>query len=87
LCVRGFDDEQSLLTVADGAAEDDETVIDQSIHEGRVLVPSLRLPTKLRAEEPAEGRGSRFAGRRRATIPISRPTRRSPHGHSRTDRH
>src|SRR5215831_3750871 len=39
--IRGLDDVQGLLAVADRAAEDDKTVFDEPIHERRVLIPAV----------------------------------------------
>jgi len=33
-----------VLPVADGAAEDQEAVVDETVHEGGVLVPGVLLP-------------------------------------------
>ena len=42
--IRGLDCVQGLLAVADRAAEDDEAVIDEPVHECRVLIPGALLP-------------------------------------------
>ena len=42
--IRGLDDVQGLLTIADWAAEDDKAIIDEPVHECRVLIPALLAP-------------------------------------------
>lgn len=46
--VRCLDDQQCLLavTLTHGSAEDDEALLDERIHERRVRVPSVLIPSR-----------------------------------------
>src|SRR5215472_8670341 len=46
--VPGFHDVQGLLAVTNWPAEDDEAVVDEPVHECRVLGPALLVPDRLR---------------------------------------
>src|ERR1700684_4610701 len=46
--VARLDHVQGLLAGADRAADDDEPVVDQLVHEGRVLIPAVLLPDRAR---------------------------------------
>src|SRR6266581_4050107 len=52
MLVRGLDDMQRPLAVAERAAEDDEAVIDESVHERRVLIPGVLVPDLARGIPP-----------------------------------
>jgi hypothetical protein len=42
--IRGLDDVQGLLSVADWSAEDDKAIIDKPVHECSVLIPGILVP-------------------------------------------
>jgi hypothetical protein len=46
--VRGFDDEQRPLAVSDWAAQEDEAIVYEAVHERRVLVPGMLFPDRER---------------------------------------
>ena|ERR1022692_283913 len=47
--IGGCHDMQGLFAITDRAAEDDEAIIDQPVHEGRVLIPGVLIPVLTRA--------------------------------------
>jgi hypothetical protein len=46
--IRGLDDVQGLFTVTNRAAQNDEAVIDEPVHEGRMRGPAGLLPDRAR---------------------------------------
>ena len=54
LLVRGVDHVQRVLTVAEWAACEDEALVRQAVHEGRVLVPGRPAPGRL-GSHPSRG--------------------------------
>ena len=42
--VRGLDGVQGLAAIADWAAEDDKTMVDEPVYERRVLIPGVLVP-------------------------------------------
>lgn len=53
--VRGLDGVQGLAAIADWAAEDDKTMVDEPVYERRVLIPGVLVPDL--ARDPSLGRG------------------------------
>ena len=65
--IRGFDQVQSLLAVADGAARNDEAIIHKPVRESRVLVPGILRPDRTLGV-PARGTPERPVSLRTARV-------------------
>ena len=44
ILVRRLDHVQRLFAITDGATEDDKAIIDEPVHESRVLIPAILVP-------------------------------------------